>query len=147
MTTILNDEIVEQLKDFFQHLEEPVEIILFSKVEETPFAEQARQLIDEVTAISELLSYSEYKIEENSDLAATYNVDKSPTLVITAKDGDKLTDYGLRFVGIPSGHEFTTLVHGLASVSKRKSDLSDETKEYLKGLEQPLLLQVFVTPT
>ena len=64
-----------------------------------------------------------------------------------ARDGDVRTDYGVRFAGIPSGHEFSTLIHDLILVSGRDSGLSPETRAFLKGLEKPVHLQVFVTPT
>ncbi|MBI4928736.1 MAG: thioredoxin family protein, partial [Anaerolineae bacterium] len=54
---------------------------------------------------------------------------------------------GIRFKGIPSGHEFTSLVNTLLIVSRRESGLSADTRQFLKELTQPIHLQVFVTPT
>jgi glutaredoxin-like protein len=56
-------------------------------------------------------------------------------------------DYGVRFAGIPSGHEFSSLIEGLILVSGRDSGLSGEIRKQLRGLKNPVLLQVFVTPT
>ena len=54
---------------------------------------------------------------------------------------------GIRYAGIPSGHEFSSLIHDLILVSGRDSGLGQETRNFLKSLDSPVLLQVFVTPT
>jgi glutaredoxin-like protein len=56
-------------------------------------------------------------------------------------------DYGVRLAGIPSGHEFSSLIQDLILVSGRDSGLSAETRKALDDLDKPVLLQVFVTPT
>ncbi len=74
-------------------------------------------------------------------------MDKSPSLVLAARDGDQLTDYGVRFAGIPSGHEFSSLIQSLILVSGRDSALDEKTRQALKALKEPVTLQVYVTPT
>ena len=80
-------------------------------------------------------------------MAGNFNVTKAPGVVIAAKDGAQITDFGIRFSGMPAGHEFSTLITDIMIVSKRDSGLNQQTRDFLKDLEQPLLLQVFVTPT
>jgi len=53
----------------------------------------------------------------------------------------------VRLAGIPSGHEFTSFIQDIILVSGRDSGLNPQTREFLKGLEKPILLQVHVTPT
>jgi len=67
--------------------------------------------------------------------------------VLAGRDGDQILDFGVRYAGIPSGHEFSSLIHDLVLVSGRDSGLSEETRQFLSSLDQPVLLQVFVTPT
>ena len=67
--------------------------------------------------------------------------------MIAAKEGDQLKDYGVRLSGIPSGHEFTSLIQDIILVSNRDSGLNSQTREALKVLDKPITLQVFVTPT
>ncbi len=71
----------------------------------------------------------------------------APSLVFAAKDGDDVKNLGIQFSGIPSGHEFNTLINDILIVSRRDSGLDAKTREYLKNLDKPLHLQVFVTPT
>ena len=59
----------------------------------------------------------------------------------------QLLDGAIRFLGLPAGYEFSTLVADIVDVSTGNIALSEATQEELRGLEQDLHLQVFVTPT
>lgn len=143
---LLPASIVDQVREVFAQLKHPVEMILFTSAG-NEYAAEATQLLTEVAAISDKLTFVSYDIAENADLAKHYRIDKTLAIILAARDGDQLTDYGIRFLGIPSGHEFTTLIQDILLVSGRDSGLSDATRAYIKNLEKPLHLQVFVTPT
>ncbi len=147
MEKLLNTEIENQLKDIFSDLQNPVSVLLFTSEEECDYCEQTRQLVEEVTALNEKMDLQILDIAENKDLANQYGIDKTPALALLARDGDSRIDYGIRFFGIPSGHEFTSLIHDLLLVSKRDSGLNSKTRIFLAGLDKPVHLQVFVTPT
>jgi len=147
MEKLLNADIEKQLREIFADLKQPVTVLLFTSQEECPYCDQTRQLVDEVTALDDRLELRVLDIDENADLAAQYKIDKVPALALMGKDGDTLIDYGIRFFGIPSGHEFTSLVHDLVLTSTRESGLTEKTRAFLAGLDKPVHLQVFVTPT
>ncbi|MGB7874793.1 MAG: thioredoxin family protein [Anaerolineales bacterium] len=147
MTQLLNDDIVQQIREVFAGLKNPVHIMFFGSKTNCDYCDDTRQLVAEVAALSELMSIEIYDMETDSDLAARYNVDKAPGVVIAAKEGDQVTDFGVRLSGIPSGHEFSSLIQDILLVSNRDSGLNPQTREFLKGLDKPILLQVFVTPT
>ncbi len=56
-------------------------------------------------------------------------------------------DYGVRFYGIPSGYEFTSLLQAIDAVATGKPELSEKTMEALAKVTEPIHMQVFVTPT
>jgi len=148
MEKLLPPEVAEQVKDFFGKLQHPVAVLLFTSSQGCEYCAEARQLLEEVVELSPLLELRVHDSESEADLAAHYRVSgKVPAIIIAAKDGGQMTDYGIRFLGLPSGHEFGTLVQDILIVSSRDSGLSPATREYLKSLEKPLHLQVFVTPT
>jgi alkyl hydroperoxide reductase subunit AhpF len=146
---MLNDEIRKQVRELFGELDRPVEVLFFgsSNREECGYCEETQQLLSEVVDLSEKLSLRSFDVEKDADVAATYKIDGVPGYVMVGKDGDQLTDYGVRFKGISAGHEFSSLVNDLVLVSKRDSGLRPETRAYLKTLDKPVHLQVFVTPT
>ena len=146
-TQLLQDDIVRQIQEIFNDLKEPVEVLYFGQKEDCDYCPDTLQLIQDVAGLSDKLSLSVYDVQADEALARQYNVDKAPGIVIAGRDGDQILDYGIRFAGIPSGHEFSSLIHDLILVSGRDSGLSQATRDFLSTLTQPVLLQVFVTPT
>ncbi len=148
MTKLLPDQIVTQVKQVFAgQLSQPVEVLLFTRQEDCEACEDTRRLLEEVTELSEKLSLQVFDIDEHAELARQLHVDKTPGIVLAAADNGQRTDYGVVFAGVPSGYEFSTLVNDLILVSGRDSRLQPQTRAFLQELKQPLLLQVFTTPT
>jgi glutaredoxin-like protein len=147
MEKLLNNDIRQQVGEYFQQLKEPVQVIYFGKRTDCEYCDETHQMVDEITSLSDKLELAVYDIEDDQATASQYKVDKAPGIVIAGLDGGQILDYGIRFSGIPSGHEFSSLVHDMILVSGRDSGLSSQTKDYLKALEKPVHLQVFVTPT
>jgi glutaredoxin-like protein len=147
MAELLTEDIKEQIREVFEQLKEPVEVLYFGRAEDCEYCEDTRQLVKEVTGLSGQLSLTVHDLDKDGQLASQYRVDKAPGLVIAGKEGDQLIDYGIRFAGIPSGHEFSSFIHDLILVSNRDSGLQENTRQSLGKLEKPVHLQVFVTPT
>ena len=147
MATLLNADVIKQIKDAFAPMKESVQIMYFGQKENCDYCSDTQQLIEEVVEISDKLSLEIYDLDDDTDVAEKFSVDKAPGIVIAGKDGDTISDYGIRYAGIPSGHEFTSLIQDVLLVSGRDSGLAEETRDFLKELTEPVLLQVFVTPT
>ncbi|MEJ2597746.1 MAG: thioredoxin family protein [Anaerolineales bacterium] len=146
-TRLLSDDILQQIRDVFDQLQNPIEILFFGSKKDCKYCDDTLQLVTEVAEISDKLSLSVYDADDNAEIARQYKVDKFPGMVIVGRDGDQILDYGIRYAGIPSGHEFSSLIHDLVLVSGRDSGLGQETRNYLQSLNEPVHLQVFVTPT
>lgn len=147
MTQLLNEQIIQQIQEVFGGLKEPVHILFFGSQKNCDYCEETRQLAEEVAAISDKIGISSYDLEADADVAKNYNVDKAPYIIIAAKNGEQVLDFGVRFAGIPSGHEFTSFIQAILLVSSRDSGLNQQTRSFLKALDKPVTLQVFVTPT
>lgn len=147
MDKMITEEIAKQIEELFLGLEQPVEILFFGQKDGCEYCAEVLQLVEEVAELDDLLGIQTFELDREREFAEQFHVDASPTLVITARENDNLVDYGIRFKGAPAGHEFSTFIHDLLYVSKRRTDLSEETREFLRKLQEPLLLQVFVTPT
>ena len=147
MEKLLNEQVVSQISQTFEQMKEPVQILFFGSQDNCEYCTDTRQLLEEVAGIDEKVSLDFYDIKENADMAAKFNIERVPAIVIAAKDGDQVTDFGIQYSGIPAGHEFGTLINDIVLVSGRDSGLSAEARDYLKNLNKPLHLQVFVTPT
>jgi glutaredoxin-like protein len=148
MSPLLDQEIQDQVRGIFaKQLKEPVQMLFFSQKEDCPYCEDTQSLLQELSSLSEHIEMGIHDLTDDAELARYYNVDKAPGIVIAAKDGDQVVDYGIRYAGIPAGHEFSSLIQDLILVSGRDSGLSQNTRDLLTKLTKPVTLQVFVTPT
>ena len=144
---LLDAGITNQVREVFNQLREAVEVLFFGRKQDCAYCEDTLQLVQEIVDLSDKLGLQVYDLDEHAGLAGQYHVDKAPGLVLAGKDGDQVHDYGIRYAGVPSGHEFSSLIHDLVLVSSRDSGLDQKTRDFLKELKEPVLLQVFVTPT
>lgn len=131
-----------------QTLEEPVKLVLFTQTiitEAVPcqFCRETEQILQEVAELSEKVSVEVHSFATDKELAQQYGIDKIPATIVM-RDG---TDYGVRFFGIPSGYEFTSLIEDIVDVSRGRAELAESTLELLSALPEPVHIQVFVTPT
>jgi glutaredoxin-like protein len=143
---LLDQDIESRIQDIFGELSEPIELLFFGQKEDH-HSEQTLQLLEEVAALTDLISVTAHDLDSAKSLAAAHHVEYAPTIVLAAREGDQVVDYGVRIVGAPLGHEFTTLIHSMIAVSNRKKGLQGASKDYLDSLEEPVVLQVFSTPT
>jgi alkyl hydroperoxide reductase subunit AhpF len=144
---MLNDEIIRQINEVFETLSHPVAVLFFSKKADCEYCEDTRQLLEEVCQLSDQLHLSVYDLDADAALAQQYHVDNAPGIVLAGWDDGQITDYGIRFAGIPAGSEFTSLINSLVMISNRSSGLSQVTRDFISKLTQPVSMQVFVTPT
>lgn len=144
---LLNDQVIGQVKEVFEQLQEPVQLLFFSRNTGCEYCEDTLKLTQEIVDLSEKIDLSVYDLDDDASVADQYGVDKAPGLVIAGRDGDSIQDFGIRYSGIPSGHEFSSFIHSIVLVSGRDSGLSAQTREVLAKLTEPVHLQVFVTPT
>ena len=147
--SLLNDPIEKQIRQAFEALTGPVKIVMFTQGADVPECEtcaDTRQLLAEVSALSDKITLEVHDFAREVKLAEQYHIDKIPAVAILA-GGDTPKDYGIRLYGVPAGYEFSTLIEDILMVSQQKSALNARTLDELKKLTQPVSIQVFVTPT
>jgi len=125
-----------------EHLLHPVTLRFFTQELECETCREVRMLLEEVVRLSPLLRLEVHNFVLDREVAAAFRIDKIPAFTV---EGEK--DYGIRFFGIPSGYEFSGFIETLVFVSQRTTDLSEDTRAFLKALTKDVTLQVFVTPT
>jgi glutaredoxin-like protein len=143
---LLKEEDRNHLIEQFKSLESPVKIVVFTQKMECQYCKETRMIGEELAALSDKISLEVYDFEDDKEIAETYNIDKIPATIIMT-GGDQPRDYGIRYYGIPSGYEFSSLIEDIMMISSGESGLSAATKDVLAKLEKSVHLQVFVTPT
>lgn len=143
---MLNQNIQAQVRKEFEGLDAPVKLLVFTQSFECQYCQETRQLVEEVAALAPQLSVQVYDLVADKALADAYGIDKLPAVALV-RGGEEDRDYGIRFYGIPSGYEFSTLIQDIVMVSRGDSGLSEQTVGQLAKLTESVHLQVFVTPT
>lgn len=139
---VLSEDLRNDLQKEFEGLPGKVKLVVFTQEFECAHCRENTALAQEVASLSDKLDIEVHNFVLDKDVVERYGVDKIPAIAV---EGEK--DYGVRFYGVPAGYEFTSLLEAIKAVSAGESGLALKTKEALRGLKDPLHLQVFVTPT
>jgi len=149
--TIISAEDRQTLQTLFaQELQDDVNITYFTQREsvliipgqECSYCKETRELLEEVTDISDKLHLTVKDFVRDEQEAQDLGITHIPAFILQGH-----TKGAVRYFGIPSGYEFSTLVEDLVDVSKGTTNLSEKTREALATVDQDLHIQVFVTPT
>ncbi len=141
--SLLNEDLKAKVSRIFaQNLEGEVKIRYFTQDFECEFCKETRMLLEELVALSQKIHLEVYDFVAEAEKAKEFGVDKIPATILSGKD-----EYKVRFFGIPSGYEFTTLIEDIVDVSKGKSRLPPQLLNKVKSITKPIHIQVFVTPT
>jgi glutaredoxin-like protein len=130
-------------KEYLSVLTGKVTLVVFTQETECMYCEQNRELAQDVAALSDLIELEVYDFVKDKDTADRYGIDKIPAITVVSES----RDHGMRFFGIPSGYEFTSLLEAVRIVSTQDHGLSPETVKKLEGIDSDVHIQVFVTPT
>lgn len=139
------------VREQFEALAGPVSATLYSRRESslivpgrTPCQTcgPTEALLRELEDLSELLTVKIRDVEKAPDTAAAAGITRLPAIELTGAAKGRV-----RFVGLPDGHEFGTLIRAATWVSGAPLELSEETTARLGGLRRPVHLKVFTTPT
>jgi alkyl hydroperoxide reductase subunit AhpF len=132
----------QAVKREFEKLTGPVKLTVFASELGPESNAETVALIKEVAALSDQISVTVLNPHIERDETAAYDVSVTPAVVV---EGAK--DYGIRFLGVPAGYEFSNLIDSIVEVSRGEAQLSDATKEALAGLTEDVRIKVFATPT
>jgi glutaredoxin-like protein len=122
--------------EFEKEMVNPVKIVMFTQTLECQYCAETRQIVEEIAALSDKMELVVYNFVTDKEIAEKYGIDKIPAIAILGTKDEAEIDYGIRFFGIPSGYEFTSIVEDIVDVSKGESGLSAKTKKALAELTQ-----------
>lgn len=140
--SLLNEEVRGQLSEVFEGMGNDVTIALFTKEDNCETCSDTKSFMEEVSTLSDQLNLEVYDLDEDSEKAEAFKVDKVPAIVLL--DADKKYQ-GVKFYGIPAGHEINSFVTGIMEVSGVGEDLPDDLLEQIKGIDKDVDIKVFVT--
>jgi alkyl hydroperoxide reductase subunit AhpF len=130
------------LADRLQSLQSPVRLAFFTQSLDCDRCPTTKGILDGLVAASAHLTVDERNLVLDKELAEAMGIERVPAVAIVGQ-----VDAGVRFYGAPEGYELVSLLDAILAASANDSGLSAATRERVKGLTEPLHLQVFSTPT
>ncbi|MCJ0763791.1 alkyl hydroperoxide reductase subunit F [Variovorax terrae] len=116
---MLDDNLKTQLKAYLERLTRPVELV--ASLDDSEASRELQALLQDIQGLSDKVS-----VIEKADSAQ-----RKPSFLITNPGQDT----GLRFAGVPLGHEFTSLVLALLHVGGHPSKEAADTIEQIRSLD------------
>ena len=124
---MLDNNLKAQLKAYLERLQRPVELV--ATLDDSKGAVELRELLEEIRELSDKIT-----VVENNELQV-----RKPSFLITNPG----VDTGVRFAGVPLGHEFTSLVLALLQVGGHPSKESADLLEQVKNIDTPLHFETY----
>src|SRR6056297_2489054 len=139
---LLNDEIRTNLKEVFGKMDKEVSIAVFTKEDGCETCKDTLDFMKEIQEVGEKIKLEEYDVEKDSEKAEELKVEMTPSIVLLDSEGK---DHGIKFYGIPAGHEINSLITGIIEVSGSGEDIPSALKERIAKIKSPVDIKVFVT--
>ena len=106
---------------------------------------QTQQMLEELAALSPKVHLETVDIYAQPGLAREEDITRVPAIAFGLKGGPK-SGPKLRFFGIPMGYQMAVVIENIRTISRGVSPLSMNTRKQLRKINQPVHIQVFVTP-
>jgi glutaredoxin-like protein len=146
--SLLSPQDQERLKVSFDEMLRPVRLLFFTQTLGCETCLQARQILDELPALSDNIVVEEMNFILDAEKATQYEIDRVPAIAVVGQDeSGQERDSKIRFLGTPGGYEFMSLIQAVLLVGGRPSMLSEESLKLIAGVTAPTTVHVFTTPT
>ncbi len=126
---MLDAAIKNQLQAYLGKVNHDVEII--ASLDNGEKSQEMRAMLQDIVGLSPRLSY-----EERND-----DNERKPSFALNRKG----SEMGLRFAGIPMGHEFTSLVLALLQVGGHPPKASDDVLEQIRQLDGKFHFETYIS--
>ena len=136
----LDEGIVSQLKSIFERFQNEIKIV--AVINDNDLSINIRGFLNEICELSNKISLEIYKKGENSELEEKIELDCSPTIAIL-DNNDNFR--GVKFSGLPSGHELNSFILALYNIAGPGQELSEELKQKIQSVNKKVKLKIAVS--
>jgi len=123
---MLDDNLKQQLKTYLQNITQPIDLV--ASLDDSAKSQELKSLLDEIASLSDKVSV----VRADDDK-------RRPSFMIRRAG----TDIGVRFAGLPMGHEFTSLVLALLQVGGHPSKAAQDVIEQVKALDGDFAFETY----
>jgi len=142
MPNLLPVEVADQIRDILAGMRDPVTLVLFTDGACETCVE-TEQLLKEMSALNDKIRLVVKDSKQDLDDVRRYDIRRIPGFVVLDKD---LRDRGVRFSGIPAGHEINSFLAALMELSGgAPAAFAPDVLERIGKVTKPVDIKVFVT--
>ncbi|MFN7018571.1 MAG: protein disulfide oxidoreductase, partial [Fimbriimonadales bacterium] len=139
---ILQEKDRQTLQQRFSGLPNTVKLVVFTTNAQPETSELLSQIAQELVSVGGgKITLEQHSLEAEPAVAQDHNITLAPAIVVRTEE----KDYGVRYLGIPAGFEFASLVGAIEDIGKGDPGLSPDTRLMLANLRNPVHIRVFVT--
>ena len=139
----LNEEISSQIREVFNKMEKEVTLVTIVD-EDVKKSLELKEVLEEISALGEKVRLEVHKKGENPEKEEKINADKFPVVALLDNDGKYR---GVKFHGIPGGHELNSFVMAIYNLAGPGQELSPEIIENIKGIDKKINVKVGISLT
>ena len=139
---ILSDSDATEVKKILEGLKSDVKMTLFTQKLDCETCPESEMIVSELSELSDKLSMRKINPLQDQGKSEEMGVERVPAILVSDGSHNRV-----RFYGLPSGYEFSSLLTAIVDAGQDQELLQPGTKEFLDGLSTDLDIKVFVTPT
>ena len=136
---LLDSNIVEQLKGYFDNINGNIELVSF--LDDSEKSNELDSFLKEVDVISEKVNYIKKSFENDKTDLEKANITRPISFTIL-KDGE---DTGINFSGIPGGHEFNSFILAILGLAGLGKKLEGEQLSKVESINKPVNIETFIS--
>lgn len=126
---MLDANIKTQLKAYLEKVTQPIEIV--ASLDDGEKSQEMRALLNDIVSLSDQITLTEVRDDDQ----------RKPSFSLNRKGANM----GVRFAGLPMGHEFTSLILALLQVGGHPPKAEPEVIEQIRSLDGEFNFETFVS--
>lgn len=145
----LDEKVQGQVRDMLAEINNEVEMTVFTTSglevpgQEVGLQDETLGLLREIAGLNNKLSVEQRSLHVDPE-AQSLGLSYAPTVLLREKGSNRSN---IRFLGLPAGYEFSTLIETLLMLGTGESKLGEKSQGEVGKITAPVHLQSFVTPT
>ncbi|MFA5006677.1 MAG: thioredoxin family protein [Candidatus Izemoplasmatales bacterium] len=141
MPKLIPQDVADQIKSILADMKDPITLLYFSDGKCQTCVETG-QLLEDIAVLNPKINLVVKDSVADADEAKKYDVRRIPGFVVLDKDGH---DRGVKFSGIPAGHEINSFLAAIMELSGATPALDADVLARIRKIDKPVDIKVFVT--
>lgn len=138
---LLTPQLREQVREIFSGLKKSVEMIMIADPK-NPKSEEMETFLKDFCSLGSQLTLHVYRLGENKEAEEKIQFNRVLSVALLDENGCYT---GIKFSGIPAGHEFNSLVMAVCHASGLEMSLSGDLRKRIESIEKDVYIQIAVS--